>query len=110
MSSVPSQFRLQVPATLKTQLLDFRRKVWTTKMVEAASIAIFFIAVGFLAVFVADRLTNTPVWLRASAPFVAIAGCMVAPIYLYRWIWRHRQLENLAVLLSASCRASAINF
>src|SRR4029079_7586199 len=100
MSSVPSQFRLQVPATLKTQLLDFRRKVWTTKMVEAASIAIFFIAVGFLAVFVADRLTNTPVWLRATALFVAIAGCMVAPIYLYRWIWRDRQLENLARLLS----------
>ena len=100
MSSVPSQFRLQVPATLKTQLLDFRRKVWTTKMVEAASIAIFGICMAFLCVFIADRLTNTPVWMRTTAFVLALAGCMVAPVYLYHWIWRHRQLENLARLLS----------
>ena len=45
MSSIPSQYQLQVPATLKNQLLDFRRRVWTMKMIEAAGLAVFTVGV-----------------------------------------------------------------
>src|SRR5262249_30749360 len=30
----------------------------------------------------------------------ALAGCMIAPYYVHRWIWRQRHLEQLARLLS----------
>ncbi len=100
MSRIHSQYQLQVPATLRNQLLDFRRRVWTTKMTEAVGVAIFTVAFIFLCVFALDRLWDTPVWMRWTAFILAVAGCMVAPFYWHRWVWRHRALENLARLLS----------
>jgi hypothetical protein len=100
MSRIHSQYSLQIPATLKSQLLDFRRRVWTIKMLEAAGVAICALAFVFLCFFALERMWELPSWLRWSAFAVAIAGCMVAPFYLHRWVWRHRALESLARLLS----------
>ena len=67
MSSVHSSYQLQVPATLKTQLLDFRRRVWTIKMVEALGVAAFSFGMAYLASFLLDRLIDTPVAVRWTA-------------------------------------------
>lgn len=89
-----------LPESLRKQLLGFRRRVWSIKTVEAAAIACFGLLSAYLAVFVLDRLLDTPAWLRASLLALACgAGCAV-PIYAYRWIWRRRQLPQLARLLS----------
>src|SRR5262245_4744816 len=100
MSSVPSTYQLHVPATLEAQLLDFRRRVWTIKMIEALGVAAFSFGLAYLCTFVLDRLWDTPVWVRVCVLLAALAGCMIAPYYLHRWIWRHRRLEQLARLLS----------
>lgn len=94
------QFQLQVPESLESQLLDYRRRVWKVKMFEAVGIAVFSILAAFLAVFVLDRIWTTPATVRAVVFFAALAGCAVAPLYLHRWVWRHRHLEQLARLLS----------
>src|SRR5262245_60516849 len=100
MSRIHSQYSLQIPTTLKSQLLDFRRRVWTIKMLEAAGVAACALAFVFLCFFVLERILELASWLRWSACAVAVAGCMVAPFYLHRWVWRHRALESLARLLS----------
>jgi hypothetical protein len=85
---------------LEAQLRDFRRRVWTTKMVEAAAIAAAMLLFAYLAVFVLDRLGDTPAAVRVAALGVALLGCAAVPFFLHRWVWRRRHLEELARLLS----------
>ncbi|MCC7084094.1 MAG: hypothetical protein IT427_03695 [Pirellulales bacterium] len=100
MSRGVMQFQLEVPESLESQLFDFRRQVWKIKMFEAVGIAVFSVLVAFLAVFALDRLWNTPAMVRGMIFVASLAGCGVAPLYMHRWVWRHRHLEQLARLLS----------
>jgi hypothetical protein len=100
MTRVQAPGRLQVPAKLESQLRDFRRRVWTTKMVEAAGIAVVALFAAYLCVFLMDRLWDTPAAVRYGALAAALAGCAIVPAYLHRWVWRRRHLEQLARLLS----------
>ena len=51
--------RLALPASLQQQLKDFRRRVWTIKMIEAGCGAIVGVLVSYLAVFVIHRVIDT---------------------------------------------------
>src|SRR6185437_12766982 len=90
----------KLPESLRDQLLGFRRKVWWTKTAEALAIAAFGLLAAYLAVFALDRAVDTPASLRAGLLAAAFAVGCVLPIYAYRWIWRRRQLPQLARLLS----------
>jgi hypothetical protein len=92
--------RLQVPGTLEAQLREFRRKVWSTKMLEAAAIAVAGVLLAYLCVFALDRLWDTPSPVRTVVLAAAAATVAVVPYYVYQWIWRRRELEQLARLLS----------
>ena len=92
--------RLQLPSSLESQLHEFRRRVWTIKTIEAVGGAIFGVGVGYLAVYVLDRLVDTPAIARFAIFIAALLGCAIAPIYLHRWIWQQRTLDQLARLLS----------
>ena len=91
---------LKLPSSLKIQLDEFRRRVWTIKSIEAACGALFGVFVSYLIVFGLDRVMDTPAAARTAIFLVAVAGCAYVPIYLHRWIWCHRRLEQLARLLS----------
>lgn len=92
--------RLTLPESLQTQLLDFRRRVWTVKLVEAVCGAVIGILLAFLATFVLDRVFDTPWEVRLGIFVTAMVGCGLIPLALHRWIWRQRKLEQLARLLS----------
>lgn len=98
--SVSSPDRLQLPASLTTQLHDFRKRVWTIKSIEAACGALFGVIVSYLTLFVLDRIIDTPTSARVAIFLVAVTGCALVPLYLHRWIWQHRRLEQLARLIS----------
>jgi len=100
MSSVPQpRIHLEIPSTLKSQLDDFRRRVWQIKLTEAAAVAIFAVLTAFLCVFALDRLWDTPRPLR-TVVFLAMWGaCMIIPWYVHRWIWSQRRPDQLARLL-----------
>ncbi len=100
MSMPHATSRLELPGSLETQLYEYRRRVWIIKSIEAACGATFGVLVSYLTLFVLDRLIDTPDWVRAAIFNVAVAACAVIPVYLHRWIWRHRQLGQLARLLS----------
>jgi hypothetical protein len=91
---------LQLPSSLQTQLHEFRRRVWKIKSIEAAAGAIFGVLLAYLLVFGLDRLVDTPAWARTAVFVLAIVVCAMVPVYLHRWIWCHRRLEQLAHLVS----------
>ena len=95
----PSE-RLQIPETLRRQLADFRRRVWTVKTIEAGCSAAFGIVVAFLAMFALDRFWDTPGWPRFLLFGIAALACALVPVALHRWVWRQRRPDQLARLLA----------
>jgi hypothetical protein len=100
MSLVRTTDRLELPETLQNQLYDFRKLVWTIKMIEAVCGAAAGILVAFLALFALDRLGETPGWARLSLFGLTVVSCACVPLALHRWVWRNRRLEQLARLLT----------
>jgi hypothetical protein len=100
MSMAQAREPLQLPASLQTQLYAFRRRVWTIKLAEAAGAAVVAVMVAYLCVFALDRIWDTPRWLRFGIFGAALGGCAIIPLYLHRWIWQQRRLEQLARLLT----------
>jgi len=94
------QSRLKLPESLRAQMVAFRRRVWSIKLIEAACGALFVALVCFLATFALDRLLDTPSELRFGLLGVALFGFALVPFALYRWVWRRRRLDQLARLLS----------
>ena len=92
--------RLRLPDSLQAQLHEYRRRVWTIKMVEAVAAAAFGVLVAYLLLFCLDRVWDTPGWLRVGLFVAAAVACANIPWALHRWVWRHRRLEQLARLLA----------
>jgi hypothetical protein len=93
-------FELSVPDSLKQQLFEYRRRVWTIKLLEASAVALVALGIGFLTVLGMDRLGDTPGWLRGLIWLAVGCGIAVVPWFAYRWIWCRRELKQLARLLS----------
>lgn len=101
MSQVELPTRLQVPASLARQLYEYRRRVWTSKMLEGTSLVVGAISLAYLATFALDRVWDTPAWVRAIAFLTALGTSILVPYYyLHQWVWRYRGLKPLARLLS----------
>lgn len=99
MNAVPNRQRLNVPESLKQQLLGFQRRVWSTQILSAFAFAITGMVVAFLTVYLFDRIGDTPKSLRTVIFTLTIAAWLGIPYALYRWVWRHRSLDQLARLL-----------
>lgn len=90
-----------LPESLRQQLEEFRRDLWRTKIAEAAFAGIFGLLLSYLVVFGLERLIATPPLLR-----LAILACgtslsaIFAPLWLHRWVWRHRHESQLARLIA----------
>ncbi len=91
----------ELPAHLHSKLTEFRQRVWSVKTAEAILAAVVLGVATYLAVFVADRLGETPTWLRGLLLALALAGLFAfVPWKLYRWVWGNRRLTQLARLLA----------
>ncbi len=99
MSAVPSRQPLHVPESLKAQLLDFQRRVWSTQMVAAVAFAAAGLIVAFLSVYALDRFFDTPKLIRLVILVSVLIGWFTIPWAFYRWVWSHRRLDQLARLL-----------
>jgi hypothetical protein len=99
MSPYPGQERLELPGSLRDQLVDYRRRVWSIKMIEAVAASLLGLLVAFLLMFFIDRVWDTPGSLRLLLFCAAWAGASLVPLAFHRWIWRNRRPEHLARLL-----------
>lgn len=100
MSLVDPKNRLELPSSLEAQLHDFKRLVWKIKLIEGICIAACGLFTAYLAVFILDRLWETPNSVRMLILLCAVGIGGFIPYVAYRWIWRNRRLEQLARLLS----------
>jgi hypothetical protein len=94
------QRRLELPESLRAKMFAFRRRVWIIKLVEAGCGAAFGVLAAYLAIFVLDRLWDTPAAVRFGIFWAAVAACALVPLALHRWLWQQRRFEQLARLLS----------
>ncbi len=92
--------RLRLPESIQAQLFEYRRRVWTIKMVEAVAAAAFGVLVAYILLFCLDRFWDTAGWLRAGLFVVAMVACANIPRALHRWVWRQRRFDQLARLLA----------
>jgi hypothetical protein len=91
--------RLVVPDSLKSQLLDFRGRVWLTKVSEAIVLGVVAVLLAFLTVYAIDRFLDTPREARFGIFIASLAVWLVLPWALHRWVWKNRRLDQLARLL-----------
>lgn len=91
---------LVLPTSLQRQLGEFKRHLWTVKLIEGASITALVLMIAFLVLFAFDRFTDTPDWLRILLFAAGLIGLTAIPLYLFRWVWSRRHLDQLARLLS----------
>ncbi len=90
---------IAIPSSLVTQLSEFRRRVWTIKMLEATGIALFSIFFGVLCVFALDRIFDSPAWIRAFVLLVATVGVATIPYWFQKWVVQVTTAESVAKLL-----------
>lgn len=90
-----------MPESLRRQLEQFRRQLWRTKIAEALLAGLFGLVASFLLVFALDRVWQTPGPLRLA---ILIGGtslaAVFAPLWLHRWVWKHRRENELARLIA----------
>ena len=77
MSRIETSTRLQIPSSLASQLKEFRRRVWTTKMTEGIAAAVVAVFSAWLMVFALDRLFDTPRWLLVAIAALTAGVCLV---------------------------------
>lgn len=96
---LPSNDRLKVPDSLQQQLHQFRRRVWSTKMMETICMAIAGWLFAYCVVFALDRFVDTPQAIRLGIFATIVALWASIPWAFHRWVWKNRKLEQLAKLL-----------
>ena len=90
MSVSPASDRLSLPESLAQQLQHFRRSVWKVKLIEAVCGALLGLLAAWLALFVIDRLSDPPAWVRWLLFAGVVAGIALVPQALRRWVYGHR--------------------
>jgi hypothetical protein len=91
--------KIELPDSLTQQLVAFRNRVWTTKVVESVILAFVVVCLSLLMVYLFDRWIDTPQVARVALFLLAALIWFALPRSLYRWVWKHRRLEQLARLL-----------
>ena len=95
-----SKTAFEIPSSLQGQLRHFRRRLWFLKLVEAGAFSVIGFLLGFCAVFVLDRLVDTPKMIRWGVFGLSVMASLSIPFAMERWVWRRRRFEQLARLLA----------
>ena len=89
-----------IPSTLRCQLLQFRKQLWSIKILEAFGFAAIGLLAGFLATYCLDRFLDTALWIRYSLLTASAVTFTAIPFAIKRWVWGRRRFEQLAALLA----------
>ncbi len=86
-----------LPASVSSKLAEYRRRIWTTKTLEAVAAALFGLALSYLAVFALDRVMETPSWARLALLVLGlVGGAVFLPMQIARWVGGHASLKSVA--------------
>ncbi len=90
-----------IPEELRTQIENFRKKLWRIKITEAVLAGLFGLIVSFIVIFAVERFIEIPAWLRFTNLILGFSIFAVfAPIWINRWVFKHRRENQIARLIA----------
>ena len=105
MAEYDDKLSVTLPESLRRQFDQVRRRLWRVETTVAVCAVAGGLLASFLALFVSDRFWDTPVWLRAGLLLAGLAAAAAAALaWMRRWIWRRRDLRDLANLVQKKYR------
>jgi len=98
--NVPRAGGLALPVELVRQLDDFRSAVRRVKGIEAVCTTLSGVLLAWGVLFVVDRFTETPGWVRGAVFVAAVAACAALPVAWRRWFHGLRGIPPVARLVA----------
>jgi hypothetical protein len=96
---------VSLPGDLRRQFAILERRLLGVETIVALSAAGIGLLVSYLALFLSDRLWDSPVGMRMLVALAGAAAAVWAAVYwLKRWVFRRRDLRALAILVQARYR------
>lgn len=90
---------LEIPESLERQLRRYRRTVYLQKIGAALLLAVAALLAASLAVFLADRVVDSPTSFRVGVLSAAVLAAGGIPWSIYHWYYRRRHLLETAELV-----------
>jgi hypothetical protein len=105
MADFDDRLSVTLPDALRQQFAQVERRLWRVETTVAICAGIGGLMVSFLAMFVSDRLWETPAWLRLALFLCGLAVAGLAGLeWARRWVWQRRDLKALANLVQRKYR------
>ena len=99
------KFSVTLPDALRRQFADVERRLWRVETTVAISAAAGGLMLSVLAMFISDRLWDTPTWLRATFLLCGLGIAALSGLeWARRWVWHRRDLKALANLVQKKYR------
>ncbi|HYE30861.1 MAG TPA: hypothetical protein VEH27_05510 [Methylomirabilota bacterium] len=94
------EVRVDLPQSLEAQFAALQQRLWRIETLRTAAQIIALLAISFLALFVSDRLWNTPMWARWIISIAGvISAILVGVAYARRWWVQKRTQQELAIFV-----------
>src|ERR1019366_3920387 len=105
MAENDEKLSVALPEALRLQFAQVERRLWRVETSVAICGVAGVLIVSFLALFVSDRLWDSPAWLRWALCLCGLAAAATAgALWLQRWVWQRRDLRSLANLVQKKYR------
>jgi hypothetical protein len=105
MAEYDDKLSVALPEDLRRQFAQVERRLWRVETTVAICGVAGALMVSFLALFVSDRLWDTPAWLRWTLCLCGlIAAAATGAAWARRWVWQRRDLRALANLVQKKYR------
>ena len=105
MAENDDKLSVALPEALRQQFAQVERRLWRVESTVAVCCVAGGLMASFLALFVSDRLWDTPGWLRLTLWVCGLAAVAVTgAVWARRWVWQRRDLRSLANLVQKKYR------
>jgi hypothetical protein len=105
MTGTDNENNVGLPEALRGQFAALEKRLWTTETLTSVGSGLSAVLLSLLALFISDRLWNTPPWFRVALTGLALAGvAWAAAAWLRDWVFRRRDQRALALLVQARYR------
>ncbi|MBI4659813.1 MAG: hypothetical protein HY735_13315 [Verrucomicrobia bacterium] len=105
MVEAENQLAVHLPDDLRKQFAELEQRLWRVETTVAVCSALSGLALSYLALFVSDRIWDTPAWARICISLLGLCLILVSAVgWCLRWIFRRRDWRALSILVQQGYR------
>ncbi len=105
MADNENDLSVTLPEELRRQFDAVEKRLWRVETSIALGSIITGLAISLLALFISDRLWNTPKGLRLAISLLGLAAILIpSGFWARRWVWQRRSFEDLSRLVQKRYR------